>query len=592
MAKKPPVLTKEQSILLEHEILRLYSDEDFQRNLHDLWDKAGSDLLKQGRARQEACLPAQLKVIPKYGFEESKRGVVQSVRAFEVFNMDPDEAARSQFMQYLINPGYQRLIDDPNLDISGKWIFQHNYSEDVFSVVRFEHTVGSRRFGGEMVGPGHKVSDARVWGSLLQWRTNDICCMALVKEGWMETGYLYRDSGEIVGIFRGWRETQQVAAPDAAVSTPEEVRVPLEHLDPTCPLIYGGLMDDARAPSHFLRSGRVDEAAALIRYVREDPEGPFAGLVDSWPTPRVAVGGRWGTWRFGLGGEGEPLLKADWHSVHGWGIEANAFVPRAASICSLKRAPRRLLAFVECFREVNHGCWAEVLRGLERLRREADPKDPDFADVPWLVGVLSSAMRKRGHFGAMEAQVWWGQVGMATRSHKDGATSLLHLSITLSGERSVRVGAFHNPLAPMVRDPCTNQRARENVWSDDLWYQGRLETIDLHPGMVYCSSPFVFEHGVSYKSCSREEPVIALQCRFAFPDLADAERINSFRNASMRRVIAVVAETIKEAGDRGELRMPTMQEVKQAERCIAFSESKLSAGNREDSLFKEFPPPE
>lgn len=589
MVKPRPTLTKEQSVLLEHEILALYSEESFQRNLHELWDQAGSDPLKQGRARQEACLPAQLQVIPKYGFDASKLGVCQSVRAFDVFASDPDEYLRSQIMSYLINPGFQRLIDVPDLNISGTWLLQALGQTTPFAVVRLDHSVGDRHFLGDIHGWG-EVTDAYIWGSFVRWRCADHQFMAVVKEGWIKDGYFYKDTGETFG-FIAWREAQQ----GEQLGVKEETEaVLLEHLDPECPLIYGGLMDDARAPSVFLRSAQREETAALIKYVREDPEGPFAGLVDPWPSERegAELKGRWGRWKFELGGEGEALMKADWHSVHGWGWEANAFVPRAASICHLKRAPRRLLAFMECFREVNYGCWAAVLARLEGLKHEVDPRDHDLADVPWLVDVLSRAMRKRGHFGNMEAQVWWGQDNMSTRSHKDGATSLLHLSITLSGRRSVRVGAFEDPRVPMVRDPSTNRRAQENVWVDDIWYQGRLQTIELHPGMVYCSAPFIFEHGVMYERCAQQDPIIAVQCRFAFPDLADAERINALRNTAMRKVTTVVAETIRDAGDAGELRMPTLKEVQTAERCIAYSESKIAEGKREDLLFKEFPPPD
>lgn len=540
-------------------------------------------------------MPVQLKVIPKYGFEESRRGVCQSVSAFTAFNHDADEIVRANFMNYLINPGYQRLVDDPNMNISGKWtLCLHS---GVYATAYFHHTVGSRHFVGvqELVEGISEISDTTVLRSFLQWRVLDVRFLALVTDGWIQNGYACKDNGEFVAIFRAWRDEPCQEEVQEAPSSEKTESVLLEHMDPECPLIYGGLMDNLRAPSVFLRSAKNDWAADMMTFLREDPEGPFAGLVDPWPPRRGhrdEIQGRWATWRFELGGEGERLLKADWHSVHNWGTEANAFVPRAASICGLRRAPRRLLAFLECFRDVNHKCWTAVLTRLERLKREVDPKDPDAADIPWLVKILSTAMRKRGHFGAMEAQVWWGQHDMTTRSHKDGATSLLHLSLTLSGRRSVRVGAFDTALAPMVRDPCTNQRAQENVWCENLWYQGRLETIELHPGMVYCSAPFVFEHGVSYERCKQEDPMIAVQCRFAFPDLADAEHINTMRNAAMRKVTTVIAETIREAGDRGELRMPTLQEVQAAERVIALSEAKIASGKREDRLFMEFPPPD
>eukprot|EP00408_Alexandrium_pacificum_P028145 CAMPEP_0171189590 /NCGR_PEP_ID=MMETSP0790-20130122/18423_1 /TAXON_ID=2925 /ORGANISM="Alexandrium catenella, Strain OF101" /LENGTH=299 /DNA_ID=CAMNT_0011654703 /DNA_START=91 /DNA_END=987 /DNA_ORIENTATION=- len=299
MVKKPPTLTKEQSVCLEHEILYFYGEESFQRNLHEVWDQAGSDPLKQGRARQEACLPVQFKVISKYGFEASKLGVCQSVRAFHQYNFDFDEVLRGEFMSYLINPGYQRLIDDPNMNLSGTWFFGYKPDSDVMFVAAFSHTTGERHFVGghygETEGEIDEATDTHIWGSFVRWHVKNYHCMALVKEGRMSEVYVYTDAGEVAGGYAGWREAgANQGEQERQDGRPEERAPPvlLEHLDPESPLIYGGLMDSARAPSVFLRSPHRDETVALIQYVREDPEGPFAGLVDPWPSGRGVVGGR------------------------------------------------------------------------------------------------------------------------------------------------------------------------------------------------------------------------------------------------------------------------------------------------------------
>merc|ERR1712226_1611329 len=101
---------------------------------------------------------------------------------------------------------------------------------------------------------------------------------------------------------------------------------------------------------------------------------------------------------------------------------------------------------------------------------------------------------------------------------------------------------------------------RENVWETEVWEDGQLQTIPMQPGCVYCSAPFIFEHGVKYSSCSRDDPVIALQCRFAFPNKIEAEQVNSLRNSDMLLVTNSIANCLRRFCDNGQFRLPSLHE--------------------------------
>mmetsp|Transcript_57207 Transcript_57207/g.114693 ORF Transcript_57207/g.114693 Transcript_57207/m.114693 type:complete len:520 (-) Transcript_57207:157-1716(-) len=107
--KGMPTLTREQLISLEDEMIEAYRDPEFQKRLHAAWDAAQGDNRAQIKARQEVCLPAQLAVITKYGFEASMRGVNHSVSMYTKLKSDADFAFRGETLNWLIHPGLQRL---------------------------------------------------------------------------------------------------------------------------------------------------------------------------------------------------------------------------------------------------------------------------------------------------------------------------------------------------------------------------------------------------------------------------------------------------------------------------------------------------
>ncbi|CAK0832237.1 unnamed protein product [Prorocentrum cordatum] len=98
--------------------------------------------------------------------------------------------------------------------------------------------------------------------------------------------------------------------------------------------------------------------------------------------------------------------------------------------------------------------------GLERLK-ETGKTDRDRQR---LLDLLLGALRGRGHFAAVEAQAGPAFGDKDMRWHKDGATGLLHLGITLGGRRRLEfhasghravsswtswAGPVHAPLVPV-----------------------------------------------------------------------------------------------------------------------------------------------
>merc|ERR1712048_548562 len=182
------------------------------------------------------------------------------------------------------------------------------------------------------------------------------------------------------------------------------------------------------------------------------------------------------------------------------------------------------------------------------------------------------------HFSVMEVQVWWGQEALRMPSHMDGVTSLLHLGLTLGGRRWLRAGIFatadtlwsamgysslendqHNhpsePSKQAQRRSFSWGPPEKNVWADNVWRPENLQNFCMTQGCAYLSSPFCFEHAVEYEVCDENFPVIAIQCRWAFPPEIGT-RWNTRRTSEMRQVSGIIAEVLRQASERSGLVMP------------------------------------
>mmetsp|Transcript_98165 Transcript_98165/g.302662 ORF Transcript_98165/g.302662 Transcript_98165/m.302662 type:complete len:522 (+) Transcript_98165:54-1619(+) len=104
-------LTREQLLALEDELIIEYQKDEFQKRLHEIWGAAADDELSKVAARQEACLPVQLPILERYGFERSRKGLAESVYAYSGYPiMDPDNVdffERSRILTWLVSPAEQ-----------------------------------------------------------------------------------------------------------------------------------------------------------------------------------------------------------------------------------------------------------------------------------------------------------------------------------------------------------------------------------------------------------------------------------------------------------------------------------------------------
>jgi len=81
-AVPPLVITKEQAVTLQKELLQKFRDDDFQKNLKE----AGSNQVK----RQAVLLAEQRLILPSYGFEDGMKGVFQMLQAMEPYTHLPE----------------------------------------------------------------------------------------------------------------------------------------------------------------------------------------------------------------------------------------------------------------------------------------------------------------------------------------------------------------------------------------------------------------------------------------------------------------------------------------------------------------------
>eukprot|EP00418_Pyrodinium_bahamense_P069405 CAMPEP_0179095004 /NCGR_PEP_ID=MMETSP0796-20121207/43599_1 /TAXON_ID=73915 /ORGANISM="Pyrodinium bahamense, Strain pbaha01" /LENGTH=355 /DNA_ID=CAMNT_0020792687 /DNA_START=84 /DNA_END=1147 /DNA_ORIENTATION=- len=330
----------------------------------------------------------------------------------------------------------------------------------------------------------------------------------------------------------------------------EDSEIFFTHVEPRLPVLFGAAMVGERAPVSF---ASVMASEELTRYLRDDPQGPFSEPLDSWPPwmftgrPWLSPGacspetdGRWKSWGFGFSPKEPFLLKADWHCVDAWGHVRDLFVPRMDMAAPVRCAPPRILAFMEAFRRVNAACWAGIAEALVQLGVETSGRKKPCEG---LAQIFLNAISRQELFGVIEAQAGPGSSFHNMRVHRDGATSLLHLGLTLSGHRKLHSKLASTPSGGVL--PGT---------------QGGWMEADMSPGSAYISSPFLFEHAVQYEQDISDGPVIALMCRFAFTQ-QEAACVNHLRDRRMVRVARAVAEGLSASVSRRELRLPSLQEV-------------------------------
>lgn len=338
------------------------------------------------------------------------------------------------------------------------------------------------------------------------------------------------------------------ASPPTALSSAMRT---FQHHDETQPIAFGIQLPEGRSPLAFVEATALE----VMDYLRDDPRAPFTCIDEKL--------GESGFRKWGFASDsGEPILKTDWHGQSSCGDGAKFFVPRLNALSPMRRAPPRIVAFIEAFRAVNIPCWKRVSEAMEHVKKRALIEDNqelcNYADI------FSRAITERTHFGGVEAQVWRGGE-LVMKSHTDGAMGLLHLGLTLGGRRTLRVGKFSEQHSP-YRSQESRRRGKRpgdevSVWNPAAYHKDELWDVEQVGGSAYLSLPFSFEHGVQYNKGNVADPVIALQCRFAFISEAEALEVNGQRTGNMRVIAEAMAEALSAAVDRSELRMPSLHEI-------------------------------
>lgn len=104
-------LSLEECVKMEDGLIKGYLTEEFQTKIWEAWRGKGDDQVEMAKARQAACLEVQGPVIQQFGFESSRAGVMESVKAFTPeMNNDPEIAWRNGIMAYLVDPGMQQKV--------------------------------------------------------------------------------------------------------------------------------------------------------------------------------------------------------------------------------------------------------------------------------------------------------------------------------------------------------------------------------------------------------------------------------------------------------------------------------------------------
>ena len=362
-------------------------------------------------------------------------------------------------------------------------------------------------------------------------------------------------------MYLAWPCTARAAWPQRRLkcnSAAGPLLYPVEELPAPC---YGACGHGGRRTQGFLAVGQLEED--LLDYLRND----------SWFDPRNL-----GNWGFQTDRKEPFLSKADWHTfpqLH----DFVGLVPRLGKAAPLRRAPQRCLAFAESLRRRISCSISGAVAGEEGR---------------WLGTAVAT-----GRFGAVEAQVQLvDDTWQFMRSHRDGASGLLQLGLTLQGSRYLRLGCHGN---------ATSADSPQNVWDKDGWKggDGSLITLPLTAGQVYLATPAVLEHGVAYEP---RGATVALMFRLALPDSAVAEEVNRCQCEAFHLLAGKVARQLQHALDEQRLHLPSLADVKQAElemekvtrppkapgirnwyvwicmgyRCLAPSAVKVWAGNMSD----------
>eukprot|EP00930_Biecheleria_cincta_P052920 TRINITY_DN38228_c0_g1_i1.p1 TRINITY_DN38228_c0_g1~~TRINITY_DN38228_c0_g1_i1.p1 ORF type:complete len:160 (+),score=38.15 TRINITY_DN38228_c0_g1_i1:46-480(+) len=100
----PPALSLEQVLQMQDAEIAEYSKNDFQERLWAALEAAGPEAEHKTHARQELCLPVQVPIVGRLGFEPTQLGVAQAARASMEHDTSEDVIKRNAVLVKLLNP--------------------------------------------------------------------------------------------------------------------------------------------------------------------------------------------------------------------------------------------------------------------------------------------------------------------------------------------------------------------------------------------------------------------------------------------------------------------------------------------------------
>jgi hypothetical protein len=192
--------------------------------------------------------------------------------------------------------------------------------------------------------------------------------------------------------------------------------------------------------------------------------------------------------------------------------------PRKGGDMAKPAAPKQVRAFLKAFRDVN-------------ARWMRDCCDGKNESSQFLTQLLDNSC----FFSDLAIQVHFGEpiAGKDIGWHRDGVNSILHMALSVRGERS-------------------------------LWYGDgdRDEVAPQKEGNVYITSPFALMHAVEYPPCTWDTRVVAVQCRLLMDDRDN--NILEMCGESWYELMARLTPVLQAAP----LRLPTLSEIHAAEKSL------------------------
>lgn len=93
-------MSRESCVQLHDDLIEAYFDEKFQKRLQEAWSRADGKRMKEQKAKRELCLPLQLPIMQKHGFEPTEKGVFTCLWAVRTtfFNFTKPEDVDAELM--------------------------------------------------------------------------------------------------------------------------------------------------------------------------------------------------------------------------------------------------------------------------------------------------------------------------------------------------------------------------------------------------------------------------------------------------------------------------------------------------------------